>query len=160
MQFHTFHVKPGEAIDWHYHRGLAYVVIEHGTLSEQHLNGNGTCAAWETFGAGSAFVEQPGEVHRVANTGKSDAVVTWATAFPTADGVFPILPQFTVGGVYPPPNPRSCSREPRQSMSVPPALLSARRRNRPLTRGSQPEFGCLPSRPFAHTRYSRSSATL
>ena len=109
VQVHTFHVKPGEALGWHYHRGLAYVVIEHGALSEQHLNGNGTCAAWETFGTGSAFVEQPGEVHRVANTGKSDAVVTWATAFPTEDGVFQILPQFTVGGVYPPPNPPSCS---------------------------------------------------
>ena len=61
VQFHTFTVKPGEAIGWHYHKGLAYVVIEHGTLSEQHLNGNGTCAAWETFAAGSAFVEQPGD---------------------------------------------------------------------------------------------------
>jgi quercetin dioxygenase-like cupin family protein len=87
VQFQTFAVKPGEAIGWHYHRGLAYVVIEHGTLSEQHLNGNGTCAAWETFRAGSAFVEQPGEVHRVANTGKGEAVVTWAPAFPAEDGV-------------------------------------------------------------------------
>jgi len=109
VQFHTFHVKPGETVDWHYHRGLAYVVIEHGALSEQHLNPGGTCSAWETFGTGSAFVEQPGEVHRVANTGKSDAVVTWATAFPTEDGVFQLLPQFTVGGAYPPPNPPSCS---------------------------------------------------
>lgn len=108
VQFQTFAVKPGEAIGWHYHRGLAYVVIEHGTLSEQHLNGNGTCAAWETFAAGSAFVEQPGEVHRVANTGKSEAVVTWATAFPTEDGVVQFLPQFSSGGSYPPPNPPSC----------------------------------------------------
>jgi len=108
VQFHTFHVKPGEAIDWHYHRGLAYVVIEHGTLSEQHVD-NGNCSAWAAFGAGTGFVEEPGEVHRVANTGRTDAVVTWATAFPTEDGVFQLLPQFTVGGVYPPPNPPSCN---------------------------------------------------
>ena len=108
VQIHTFTVKPGETINWHYHRGLAYVVIEHGTLSEQHLDGN-SCSAWVAFGAGSAFVEEPGDVHRVANTGKGDAVVTWATAFPTEDGVFQILPQFTVGGVYPAPNPPSCN---------------------------------------------------
>ena len=108
VQVHTFTVKPGEAFPWHYHRALAYVVIEHGTLSERHVNGDGTCSAWEAFGEGSAFVEEPGDVHRVANTGKSEAVVTWATAFPTEDGVFRILPQFTVGGVYPPPNPPSC----------------------------------------------------
>ena len=108
VQVHTFTVKPGETIDWHYHRALAYVVIEHGTLSEQHINADGTCSAWVAFGVGSAFVEEPGDVHRVANTGKSEAVVTWATAFPTEDGVFRILPQFTVGGVYPPPNPPSC----------------------------------------------------
>ena len=109
VQFHTFHVKPGETLDWHYHRGLAYVVIEHGTLSEQHVNDNGTCSGWVAFGAGSAFVEDPGDVHRVANSGRSDAVVTWATAFPAEDGVFQLLPQFTVGGVYPPPNPPSCN---------------------------------------------------
>jgi quercetin dioxygenase-like cupin family protein len=109
VQFHTFTVKPGEALGWHYHRALAYVAIEHGTLSEQHVNADGTCSAWEAFGVGSAFVEEPGDVHRVANTGKGDAVVTWATAFPTADGVHQLLPQFTVGGVYPPPNPPSCN---------------------------------------------------
>lgn len=109
VQFHTFTVKPGEAIGWHYHRALAYVVIEHGTLSEQHVNGNGTCSAWVAFGAGSAFVEEPGDVHRVTNTGDSAAVVTWATAFPTEDGIVPVLPQFSVGGVYPPPNPPSCN---------------------------------------------------
>jgi|SoiMethySBSTD1v2_1073268.scaffolds.fasta_scaffold188732_3 quercetin dioxygenase-like cupin family protein len=108
VQVHTFTVKPGETLNWHYHRALAYVVIEHGTLSEQHINADGTCSAWVAFGVGSAFVEEPGDVHRVANTGKSEAVVTWATAFPTEDGVFRILPQFTVGGVYPPPNPPSC----------------------------------------------------
>jgi quercetin dioxygenase-like cupin family protein len=109
VQFHTFTVKPGEAIGWHYHKAVAYVAIEHGTLSEQHINPDRTCSAWVTFGVGSAFVEEPGDVHRVTNTGNSAAVVTWATAFPTQDGVVQILPQFTVGGVYPPPNPPSCN---------------------------------------------------
>ncbi|HKT81265.1 MAG TPA: hypothetical protein VJP86_13655 [Vicinamibacterales bacterium] len=108
VQFHTFTVKPGEALNWHYHRALSYVVIEHGTLSEVHVNPDGSCSAAESFGAGSGFVEQPGEVHMVANTGRGAAVVTWATAFPTEDGVHELLPQFTVGGVYPPPNPPSC----------------------------------------------------
>jgi quercetin dioxygenase-like cupin family protein len=109
VQFHTFTVKPGEAFGWHYHRALAYVAIEHGTLSEQHVNTDGTCSAWVAFGVGSAFVEEPGDVHRVSNTGKSVAVVTWATAFPTEDGVVQILPQFSVGGVYPAPNPPICN---------------------------------------------------
>ena len=38
VQFHTFTVKPGETFDWHYHKAVAYVVIEHGTLSERHIN--------------------------------------------------------------------------------------------------------------------------
>jgi quercetin dioxygenase-like cupin family protein len=109
VQFHTFTVKPGETINWHYHRALAYVVIEHGTLSEVHANPDGTCSAPLTFGEGSAFVEEPGEVHKVSNTGRGAAVVTWATAFPTEDGVHQVLPQFTVGGVYPPPNPPTCN---------------------------------------------------
>ena len=54
-------------------------------------------------------MEQPGDVHTVVNTGNDAARITWATAFPTADGVFRILPQFTVGGVYPVPNPPSCN---------------------------------------------------
>ena len=109
VQFQTFTVKPGEAFDWHYHKAVAYVAIEHGTLSERHINEDGTCSAWVAFGVGSGFVEQPGDVHTVANTGKSAAVVTWATAFPTEDGIVPILPQFRVGGVYPPPNPPHCN---------------------------------------------------
>ena len=108
VQFHTFTVKPGEAIGWHYHKALAYVVIEHGTLSEQHVNADGTCSAWVEFGVGSAFVEEPGDVHRVTNTGNSAAVVTWATTFPTEDGIIQRLPQFSVGGVYPSPNRPSC----------------------------------------------------
>lgn len=109
VQFHTFTVKPGEAIGWHYHKALAYVAIERGTLSEQHVNADGSCSGWVAFGVGSAFVEEPGDVHRVTNTGNSVAVVTWATAFPTEDGIVPVLPQFSVGGVYPPPNPPSCN---------------------------------------------------
>jgi len=109
VQVHTVHVKPGEAFPWHYHRALAYVVIEHGTLTEQHVNANGSCSALETFGAGSAFVEEPGDVHTLANAGNDVAVVTWATAFPTEDDVIRFLPQFSVGGVYPVPNPPSCN---------------------------------------------------
>ena len=50
VQFQTFTVKPGEAFDWHYHKAVAYVAIEHGTLSERHINEDGTCSAWVASG--------------------------------------------------------------------------------------------------------------
>ena len=50
VQFQTFTVKPGEAFDWHYHKAVAYVAIKHGTLSERHINEDGTCSAWVALG--------------------------------------------------------------------------------------------------------------
>lgn len=107
VQFHSFTVKPGEMIPWHYHKAISYVVLERGTLTETHVQ-DGSCVS-EEFQAGSAFVEQPGEVHTVANTGRSVAVITWATAFPTSDGVHEHLPQFTLGGIYPPESVPNCN---------------------------------------------------
>lgn len=99
VQFHTFTMKKGETIPWHYHKALAYVVLERGTLTETHLNSDGTCSSPTAFSAGAGFVEQPYEVHTVTNTGKGSALITWATAFPASDKPIRIAPQFTVGGL-------------------------------------------------------------
>lgn len=64
VQFHTFTIKAGEVIPWHYHKALSYVVLERGTLTETHKDdASGICVS-EEFQAGSAFVEQPGEAQR------------------------------------------------------------------------------------------------
>jgi quercetin dioxygenase-like cupin family protein len=108
VQIHTFTMQPGDTIPWHFHKSMSYVVLERGTLSETHVDeGSGKCVS-EDFTAGTAFVEQPGEVHTVTNSGKSVAIITWATAFPTSDGLLRIKPQFTVGGLYVVPAP-TCS---------------------------------------------------
>jgi quercetin dioxygenase-like cupin family protein len=106
VQFHTFTMKPGDTIPWHYHKALSYVVLERGTLTETHADPNTGACASEEFGAGNAFIEEPNEVHTVSNTGKGAAVITWATAVPTSDGVLQIAPQFGAGGIYfsAPPN--------------------------------------------------------
>jgi quercetin dioxygenase-like cupin family protein len=106
VQFHTFAMRPGETVPWHYHKALAYAVLERGTLTETHLNSDGTCSSPVTFSTGAGFVEEPYEVHTVTNTGKDSALVTWATAFPEQDEPVALLPQFKTGGinfVSPPP---------------------------------------------------------
>ncbi len=108
VQLHTFAMKPGDTVPWHFHKALSYVVLERGTLTETHQDPSSNTCASETFSAGSAFVEQAGEVHTVTNSGNSVAIITWATVFPTSDGLLPISPQFTVGGLYPTAAP-SCN---------------------------------------------------
>lgn len=100
IQFHTFVMKPGDTIPWHQHKALSYVVLERGKLRETHMDETtGQCVS-EEFSAGSAFIEQPGVKHTVTNSGRSVAVITWATAFPSSDGVLRISPRFVTGGVY------------------------------------------------------------
>jgi len=100
IQIHAFTMNPGDAIPWHYHKGVSYVILAHGTLTEQHLVGPGQCAS-EELTAGSAFVESPGQVHNVINTGRGQARIWWATVFPESDGVVRFTPEFRAGGVYP-----------------------------------------------------------
>lgn len=38
IQFHTFTMKPGDTVPWHYHKALSYVVLERGTLTEAHVD--------------------------------------------------------------------------------------------------------------------------
>ena len=107
VQIHAFTMNPGETIPWHYHKAPSYVILAHGTLTEQHLIGPEQCAS-EEVPAGSAFVESPGQVHTVTNTGHEVAVIWWATIFPKSDGIVQFNPEFKVGGVYP-VNPPNCN---------------------------------------------------
>ena len=100
VQIQAFTMAPGETIPWHFHKATSYVVLARGTLTEQHVTGPGRCAS-EEFGAGTAFVEPPGAVHTVTNTGSDAAVIWWATVFPASDGVARFTPSFRSGGVYP-----------------------------------------------------------
>src|SRR5215467_7657005 len=59
IQIQTFVMKPGDTIPWHYHKGVSYVILSHGTLIEQHLIGPDQCET-ESVSAGSAFVEPAG----------------------------------------------------------------------------------------------------
>jgi len=100
VQIHAFTMKPGDAVPWHFHKGVSYVILAHGNLTEEHLVGPDQCVS-EEFKRGSAFVESPGQVHSVKNTGNNVAVIWWATVFPQSDGVVEFAPGFKVGGVYP-----------------------------------------------------------
>ena len=100
VQIQAFTMKPGDTVPWHYHKAISYVILERGTLTEQHIIGPDQCAS-EELTAGSAFVEPPGLVHSVTNTGKDAAVIWWATVFPKSDGIAQFSPEFKSGGVYP-----------------------------------------------------------
>ena len=100
IQIHAFTMNPGDTVPWHYHKGLSYVILARGTLTEHHLVGPDRCAKHELT-AGSAFVESPGQVHTVTNTGDDVAVIYWSTIFPKKDGIVQFTPEFKSGGVYP-----------------------------------------------------------
>jgi hypothetical protein len=104
VQIHAFTMKPGDTVPWHYHKGLSYVILAHGKLTEEHQVGPDSCES-EEFTQGSAFAESAGHIHSVKNTGNSVAVIWWATLFPKSDGIVEFAPDFKVGGVYPVPAP-------------------------------------------------------
>ena len=60
-------VNPGGSAGWHSHPGGAIVVVKTGTLTVYTAVGN-QCDV-TTYGAGQAFIERPGEVDQVINTG-------------------------------------------------------------------------------------------
>jgi len=106
IQIHAFKMNPGDTVPWHYHKGVSYVILARGTLTEQHLVGPDQCSSEEVT-AGSALVESPGRVHSVTNTGSDVAVIWWATIFPKSDGIVRFSHEFQAGGVYP-VNPPNC----------------------------------------------------
>ena len=91
MQIESFTMNPGDTIPWHYHKATSYVILKKGTLTEEHLVGPDQCASAQ-LKAGSAFIENAGEVHTVSNTGKDVAVIWWSTVFPQQDGITQFTP--------------------------------------------------------------------
>jgi quercetin dioxygenase-like cupin family protein len=85
VEIQAFTLDPGENVPWHYHKGLSYVVLVQGNLTEQELSRDGGCAAPRSFKRGAAFVETPGRWHTVTNTGNGTAIVYWATVYPKGD---------------------------------------------------------------------------
>ena len=75
-------VNPGGSSGWHSHPGGAIIVVQHGSLTVYRSVG-GQCHT-RTYTAGQAFVERPGEVDQVINTG-TDPYVLFVT--------FPRVPQ-------------------------------------------------------------------
>jgi hypothetical protein len=44
IQIHAFTMNPGDTVPWHYHKGVSYVIVARGTLTEHHLVGPDRCA--------------------------------------------------------------------------------------------------------------------
>jgi quercetin dioxygenase-like cupin family protein len=60
-------VDPGGSSGWHSHPGGAIIVVKTGALTVYRAIGS-QCQT-TTYSAGQAFVERPGEVDQVVNTG-------------------------------------------------------------------------------------------
>lgn len=85
VEIQAFTLDPGENVPWHYHKGLSYIVLVQGNLTEQELTRDGTCGAPQTLRRGAAFVETPGRWHTVTNTSNNKAVLFWSTIYPKDD---------------------------------------------------------------------------
>jgi quercetin dioxygenase-like cupin family protein len=60
-------VVPGGSSGWHSHPGGAIIIVQQGTLTVNRAIGS-QCQT-TTYSAGQAFIERPGEVDQVVNTG-------------------------------------------------------------------------------------------
>ena len=60
-------VDPGGSSGWHSHPGGAIIIVQQGSLTV-HQPVSGQCQT-TTYSAGQAFIERPGEVDDVTNTG-------------------------------------------------------------------------------------------
>ena len=60
-------VVPGGSSGWHSHPGGAIVIVKQGQATVNQARGN-QCQT-TTYSAGQAFIERPGEVDQVVNTG-------------------------------------------------------------------------------------------
>ena len=84
--------QPGASVGWHIHPGPVVVVIKSGKLTEIHSDGCTT-----VHDAGSAFFEQPGEVHNVVNQG--NVVTDLYATFLSPTGSQPLIPVADPGNV-------------------------------------------------------------
>ena len=60
-------VVPGGSSGWHAHPGGAIIIVKQGALTVYRAIGSQCQTA--TYSAGQAFIERPGEVDQVVNTG-------------------------------------------------------------------------------------------
>ena len=60
-------VVPGGSSGWHSHPGGAIIIVKQGTLTVNRAIGS-QCQT-TTYSTGQAFIERPGEVDQVVNTG-------------------------------------------------------------------------------------------
>ena len=80
-------VNPGGSSGWHSHPGGAIIVVAQGSLTKYHATGNGRHVSRceiTPYSAGQAFIEAPGEVDQVINTGTAPYIL-YVT--------FPLVPQ-------------------------------------------------------------------
>jgi quercetin dioxygenase-like cupin family protein len=84
--------QPGGTTGWHIHPGPVVVIIKSGALTEIHSNGCMTVHAM-----GSAFFEQPDEVHNVVN--QTGSVTEVLATFLSPVGTQPLIPATDPGGV-------------------------------------------------------------
>src|SRR5262249_6474506 len=106
IQIQAFVMKRGDTIPWHYHKGVSYVILSHGTLTEQHLVGPDQCES-EELSAGSALFTPADLVHSVTTPGNDVVVIWWATISPQSAGIAHFSPELKSGGFYP-ANPPHC----------------------------------------------------
>ncbi len=85
VQIQALTLKPGDVVPYHFHQSLSYVILAHGNVTEQELDGPNNCGPINLFAAGSAFVETPGRIHSITNPGPGAAIIYWATIFPKDD---------------------------------------------------------------------------
>ena len=87
VEIQAFNMKPGDVIPWHYHKGLTYVILARGNVTEQDVEGPGPndCGPINLDAAGTAFVEPPGRIHTLTNPGPGAATIYFATIFPKDD---------------------------------------------------------------------------
>ena len=86
--------QPGGTTGWHIHPGPVVVVIKTGALTEIHSNGCMT-----VHPAGSAFFENPNEVHNVVN--QTGVVTEVYATFLSPTGTQPLIPVSDPGNVCP-----------------------------------------------------------
>ena len=85
-----FTLRQGEGVPFHYHEAPSFVIVTKGTLTED--DGCGNIVTW---GAGSAFTEEPGHIHQVYNEGPRVVSVYFSDIYPadSTDAIFVDGPQ-------------------------------------------------------------------
>lgn len=78
-------VAPGAGFPLHSHPGRSEVMVLEGELTEHNSAGD-----QKVYHAGEAFIEEPGEVHAVTNTGSDAVRLIWTLLLP--EGTEPIIP--------------------------------------------------------------------